>query len=47
MEAVKEKAEENANARLVELLVPGKQKETNYKIKSKIFEVFYAKKRCI
>lgn len=31
MEAVKEKAEENANARLVELLVPGKQKETNYK----------------
>ncbi|WP_035349721.1 MULTISPECIES: HslU--HslV peptidase ATPase subunit [Fictibacillus] len=31
MLAVKDKAEENANKRLVELLVPGKQKETGYK----------------
>ncbi|MCQ6265786.1 HslU--HslV peptidase ATPase subunit [Fictibacillus sp. WQ 8-8] len=31
MHDVKDKAEENANKRLVELLVPGKQKESSYK----------------
>ncbi|MDX8362261.1 MULTISPECIES: HslU--HslV peptidase ATPase subunit [Bacillaceae] len=31
MLAVKERAEENANKRLVELLAPGKSKQTNYK----------------
>ncbi|MGG1574411.1 HslU--HslV peptidase ATPase subunit [Fictibacillus sp. NRS-1165] len=31
MHEVKDKAEENANKRLVELLVPGKQKESSYK----------------
>lgn len=31
MASVKEKAQENANKRLVELLVPGKQKNTSYK----------------
>ncbi|MDN4523430.1 HslU--HslV peptidase ATPase subunit [Fictibacillus fluitans] len=31
MHEVKDKAEENANKRLVELLVPGKQKESTYK----------------